>query len=251
MFAVFRFASLGNPPQASMTTLPEPPELDRLTSSSPLIPEYAWQDCGQDFRLLEQQDETISAQQSPAVEGSTLADRYNNFTWPVPAISPSMAAPEDPHESSLDGISPRSKVHRSGTEFEVGASHAGANVDQLGGAGETARVDSIASTKDLTEKDLAGFEVRRRAKNRIAAGKSRAKSKRHHEALQERYEQSLDQNSALKHQEQSLRVTAAFLKDCLLQHNSSSCSCKCLHQFNTLRAENIARGIVSPGGMLT
>lgn len=234
-----------------MTDLPEAPELDQLVSSSPLIPDHAWQDFGQDFRLFDQQDETVSTQQALAVEGSTPADRYNTFSWPVPAISPSMVTLEYPYELSLDGISPRSKVHTSGTEFEVGASHAGEDVDQVGKAGETARVDSTASTKDLTERDLAGFELRRRAKNRIAAGKSRAKSKRHHVALQERYEQSIDQNSALKHQEQALRVTAAFLKDCLLQHNSSSCSCKCLHQFNTLRAENIARGIVSPGGMST
>ena len=72
-----------------------------------------------------------------------------------------------------------------------------------------------------------------------------------HGILQDEYQQSLAQNSALKQQEQTLRETAAFLKDCLLQHNSSSCSCKCLHQFNKLRAENIARGIVSPGGKST
>lgn len=251
MSVVLEHANLGMDSQTSVTILPTAPELGQLIPSSPLMPAHVWQDRGQDFMLFDQGDEMDFTRQAPAVNGSAASDRFNTFSWPEPAILPSNSSQGESDKSSLDGISPRSKVHASETEYQpADSNHTEMLIDQFESVNESARAENTASSKNPAENHSAGFEVRRRAKNRIAAGKSRAKSKRYHEALQERYEQSLDQNNALKHQEQALRAAAAFLKDCLLQHNSSSCSCQCLHQFNRSRAESIARGIANPGGMV-
>lgn len=270
---------------------PSSSEVDQPIPSSPLMPDTMWtQNWNQDFALFDQGNEVDLTQQVLPFPNSHVAHGLDTFVWPEPDILPAVSIGEHSSEPSQDGLSPLSNAHASGVIIDRGngdTSHIGVAIDKVGSwvsktsdqsrseprrasnstttvcpntsglhegepPNKRSRTDSTASTKEAAEKDSAGgVELRRRAKNRIAANKSRAKSKRHHEILQERYEQSLDQNSALKRQEQALRETAAFLKDCLLQHNSSSCSCKCLHQFNKLRAENIARGIISPGGRST
>jgi len=248
------------------------------------------QNWNQDFALFDQGNEVDLTQQVLPFQNPNVPHGLDTFVWPEPDILSAGSIGEHSSETSQDGISPMSKAYASGVIIDRGngdSNHNDAAVDRIGSwASKTSdqsrselrrasnfttgdcstssgvhegeppnkkkRTGSTADTKEVAEKDPAGgVELRRRAKNRIAANKSRAKSKRHHEILQERYEQSLDRNIALKRQEQALRETAAFLKDCLLQHNSSSCNCKCLHQFNKLRAENIARGIISPGGRST
>jgi hypothetical protein len=241
---------------AAMLDYSNSSEMGQPLQSSPLMPPTMWpQNWDNDFPLF---DETDLLQRGlPSLGNSNAANGFDTFLWPEPDTLPGTSTVELPCEPSQDAISPLSSACASGTISDKGDADtdhgAGVACDKAGQqANKRKRTDSTASSKQATEEDSAGggVEVRRRAKNRLAANKSRAKSKRHHEILQERYEQSLDHNSALKRQEQALRETAAFLKDCLLQHNSSSCSCKCLHQFNKLRAENIARGIISSRGRL-
>jgi hypothetical protein len=257
MCTAFGAAGLHASKNTAMLDYPDSSDMDQPLQSSPLMPPTMWpQSWNNDFPLF---DETVLTQRGlPSFENSNAVNRFDTFIWPEPDTLLGASTVELPCEPSQDGISPLSKVYTSGMMDDKGDADtdhgAGVASDKAGQqAKKRKRTDSTASSKQTTEEDSAGgggVEVRRRAKNRLAANKSRAKSKRHHEILQERYEQSLDQNSALKRQEQALRETAAFLKDCLLQHNSSSCSCKCLHQFNKLRAESIARGIISPGGRL-
>lgn len=234
-----------NPSHAPMAVHPASPERNRLIPSPPLTPHCTWQTWNQDFTLFDQVDEMAFPQ--PGLGRPDISNGFSAFSWPNAAIPGANYPLDHPSKPSLEGISPLSEVPANGAilnEDKNGTS----KVRDLEDITET---HELASTKVSTERDCSGFELRRRAKNRVAASKSRAKSKRHHDALQERYDQSLERNGVLKRQEQSLRATAAFLKDCLLQHNSSSCGCKRLHEFNTLRAEKIARGMVSPGSMLT
>jgi hypothetical protein len=83
----------------------------------------------------------------------------------------------------------------------------------------------------------------RRAKNRTAASKCRAKQKDRTEALQKLYEESSAQNAYLKRQERILKGLVISLRDCALQHDSARCSCKVLHAFNLRRAEQISRSM--------
>ena len=289
MIAAFGIAILQASKSAPHTSEMDPPtqELDQPIPSSPLMPAKMWQDWDQDFALFDQGVVMDPTQRGfPQLSNSNAADGFDTFAWPEPDMLLETSTGEHPCEPSQDGISPLSTAYASDPVMEMGQTRldevavgrieswttkvSGQPNSGLGCAQSFAttgsakyaqegervnkrrKTDGTACTKEAMEKDPAGdFEVRRRAKNRIAATKSRAKSKRHHGILQNEYQQSLSQNSALKQQEQALRETAAFLKDCLLQHNSSSCSCKCLHQFNKLRAESIARGIVSPGGKST
>jgi hypothetical protein len=257
MCTAFGAAGLHASKDTAMLDCPNSSKMGQPLQSSPLMPPTMWpQSWNNDFPLF---DETVLTQRGlPWFENSNAANGFDTFLWPEPDTLLGTSTVELPYEPSQDGISPLSKMCASGMITDKGDADtdhgAGVTVDKAGRqANKRKRTDSSASSKRATEEDSAGgrgVEVRRRAKNRLAANKSRAKSKRHHEILQERYEQSLEENCALKRQEQALRESAAFLKDCLLQHNSSSCSCKCLHQFNKLRAESIARGIISPGGRL-
>lgn len=83
----------------------------------------------------------------------------------------------------------------------------------------------------------------RRAKNRTAASKCRAKQKDRTEALQKLYEESSAQNAYLKRQERVLKGLVISLRDCALQHDSARCRCKVLHAFNMRRAEQISRSM--------
>jgi hypothetical protein len=83
----------------------------------------------------------------------------------------------------------------------------------------------------------------RRAKNRTAASKCRAKQKDRTKALQKDYEESSAQNAYLKRQERILKGLVISLRDCALQHDSARCHCKVLHAFNIRRAEQISRNM--------
>jgi hypothetical protein len=83
----------------------------------------------------------------------------------------------------------------------------------------------------------------RRAKNRTAASKCRAKQKDRTKALQEEYEESSARNAYLKRQERVLKGLITSLRDCALQHDSARCRCKVLHAFNMRRAEQISRSM--------
>lgn len=83
----------------------------------------------------------------------------------------------------------------------------------------------------------------RRAKNRAAASKCRAKQRTNVKTLQETYEQGSSQNTYLKRQEQMLRGSIATLRNYALQHDSTRCDCSSLHAFNRKRAERIFQEI--------
>jgi hypothetical protein len=83
----------------------------------------------------------------------------------------------------------------------------------------------------------------RRAKNRTAASKCRAKQKDRTKVLQQQYEESSAQNAYLKRQERVLKGLVTSLRDCALQHDSARCRCKVLHAFNMRRAEQISRSM--------
>jgi len=83
----------------------------------------------------------------------------------------------------------------------------------------------------------------RRAKNRTAASKCRAKQKDRTKALQQEYEECSTQNAYLKRQERILKGLVTSLRDCALQHDSARCRCKVLHAFNMRRAEQISRSM--------
>ena len=83
----------------------------------------------------------------------------------------------------------------------------------------------------------------RRAKNRTAASKCRAKQKDRTKALQQEYEECSSQNAYLKRQERILKGLVTSLRDCALQHDSARCRCKVLHAFNMRRAEQISRSM--------
>ena len=95
------------------------------------------------------------------------------------------------------------------------------------------------------------FEQYRREKNRVATAKCRAKKKNHAQDLSTKYRQESTTNVSLKHQERELRNMLTFLRSCSLQHNSSHCDCKFLHQYNIRQAQNIARVVESPGSLST
>lgn len=94
--------------------------------------------------------------------------------------------------------------------------------------------------------ELSGLEWRR-AKNRTAASKCRAKQKVHNKALQKEYEQKSAQNVNLKRHERKLRELVTSLRDLALQHDVTRCRCKSLHKFNMRRAEQISLGVISLG----
>lgn len=98
--------------------------------------------------------------------------------------------------------------------------------------------------------ETAGQECRR-AKNRSAATKCRAKKRSDAKALQEAYEQSSSQNAYLKREERVLRRLVTSLRDFALQHDSRRCRCKSLHAFNKKRAEQIFQRMDSPGSSST
>lgn len=85
----------------------------------------------------------------------------------------------------------------------------------------------------------------RRAKNRVAASKCRAKHKSQEKALQEAFDHASSQNAYLKRQTRLLRESVTSLKDFALQHDSSRCRCKSLHTFNKKRAERISQSMDS------
>jgi septal ring factor EnvC (AmiA/AmiB activator) len=85
----------------------------------------------------------------------------------------------------------------------------------------------------------------RRAKNRSAASKCRAKQRKNAKGLQEAYEENSSQNAYLKRQERMLRGLITTLRDCALQHDSTRCRCTSLHAFNRRRAEQISRAMDS------
>jgi hypothetical protein len=86
--------------------------------------------------------------------------------------------------------------------------------------------------------ETTGPELRR-AKNRTAASKCRAKQKSFAKDLQEAHEETSRRNVYLKRQERILRELVTSLRDCALQHDSTRCSCTSLHAFNKKRAEHI------------
>jgi hypothetical protein len=86
--------------------------------------------------------------------------------------------------------------------------------------------------------ETSGPELRR-AKNRTAASKCRAKQKSFAKDLQEAHEETSRRNAYLKRQERILRELVTSLRDCALQHDSTRCSCSSLHAFNKKRAEHI------------
>lgn len=85
----------------------------------------------------------------------------------------------------------------------------------------------------------------RRAKNRTAASKCRAKQRKNAKGLQEAYEETSGQNAYLKRQERMLRGLITSLRDCALQHDSTRCRCTSLHAFNKRRAEQIFKAMDS------
>lgn len=80
----------------------------------------------------------------------------------------------------------------------------------------------------------------RRAKNRLAATKCRAKQKVRRDGLQTEFRSMSAQNKRLKREERLLRDAIAFLRDCALQHDATRCNCDSLHRFNLKRAECIS-----------
>ncbi|KAM0724330.1 hypothetical protein Q7P37_000212 [Cladosporium fusiforme] len=98
--------------------------------------------------------------------------------------------------------------------------------------------------------EKAGKECRR-AKNRSAAIKCRAKKRSDAKVLKEAFEQSSFQNTFLKHEERKLRGLITSLRDCALQHDPRRCSCKSLHAFNKKRAEQIFQRMDSSGSSST
>lgn len=92
-------------------------------------------------------------------------------------------------------------------------------------------------TKDS---ETSGLE-HRRAKNRTAASKCRAKQRSQTKALQKAFDEFSSKNASLKRQARDLRGLVASLRDCVLQHDSTRCRCTSLHAFNEKRAERIFR----------
>lgn len=99
----------------------------------------------------------------------------------------------------------------------------------------------ISSPNDITA------SARRRAKNRTAASKCRAKKKNDAKALQDAYEQTSSRNTRLKTQERNLRELITSLRNYALQHDSTRCRCKSLHAFNERRAEYISQRMDGSG----
>lgn len=113
---------------------------------------------------------------------------------------------------------------------------------------EGTRRQSRLRKRDLKPEPVekSGLEWRR-AKNRAAASKCRAKRGNLVKALQKEYEQTSSQNEYFKRQERVLRELVESLRDCALQHDPVRCRCKLLHDFNILRAEQISQGIIRLG----
>ena len=95
-------------------------------------------------------------------------------------------------------------------------------------------------TQDLSPQAAQQSCETRRAKNRLAATKCRAKQKLRRDDLQTDFRSMSAQNKRLKREERLLRDAIAFLRNCALQHDATRCSCESLHRFNLMRAEYIS-----------
>lgn len=85
----------------------------------------------------------------------------------------------------------------------------------------------------------------RRARNRTAASKCRAKQKLQAKALQKEFDDSSSRNARLRQQALELRGLVVSLRDYALQHDSSRCRCTSLHAFNKKRAERYFQSVGS------
>lgn len=92
---------------------------------------------------------------------------------------------------------------------------------------------------ELTQVTQPQLEARR-AKNRLAATKCRAKQRQQRDRLQTQYQSASARNKRLREEERLLRDAIVFLRDCALQHDATHCSCNSLHRFNMMRAECIS-----------
>ncbi|KAL1581704.1 hypothetical protein WHR41_09653 [Cladosporium halotolerans] len=85
----------------------------------------------------------------------------------------------------------------------------------------------------------------RRARNRTAASKCRAKQKLQAKALQKEFDEGSARNARLRQQALELRGLVVSLRDYALQHDSSRCRCTSLHAFNKKRAERYFQSVGS------
>jgi len=80
-----------------------------------------------------------------------------------------------------------------------------------------------------------------RARNKVAAKKCRAKKKRGADDLQKTHRRCSATNSYLKSQERELRTALVSLRYLFLQHDSTRCDCRSLHEFNARQAATMGR----------
>lgn len=175
----------------------------------------------------------------PESDGLEFAE---GFLPLLPQTSQSTTASEgsDELEQSVGQVSPTSGIDKNGwyplPPNNIALPLPGQTYDFA--MDERDQVDSEEREHVPKCAETSGLALRR-AKNRTAASKCRAKQKKNAKGLQEAYEQISGQNAYLKRQERILRGLITSLRDCALQHDSTRCRCTSLHAFNKKRAERI------------